>query len=127
MISSKSRLTEHRHGPMNRMRAVSPELERVPNKKTKLKEISPKRRPKRVISPPPEKLRRPEVALPAKKSKDKADKVRADKVFQTEIFLTTKVFFRPEHVSKLKARNVEIVHHHRLQTILQAVKVHLQR
>lgn len=72
-------MQERYHGPMNRMRPVSPEPERAPTKKGKLKAVSPKRRHvKRPASL--EKARRPEPSNPTpSKKKDKNEKVRIEK------------------------------------------------
>lgn len=72
-VIDKARMQERYHGPMNRMRPISPEP--VPTKKSKLKALSPKRRHlKRPASP--EKSRRLEPSAPTlTKKKDKAEKV----------------------------------------------------
>jgi len=77
MISKHGRMPEGRHGPANRIIPVSPDTDRVPHKKNKLKEVSPKRhKKKRPVSPPvPEKSRRvAEPSTPTKKSKEKMEK-----------------------------------------------------
>jgi hypothetical protein len=65
---------ERYHGPMNRLRPVSPD---VPRKKNKLKAISPKNRHlKRPVSPE-KSLRRAEPSTPTPtKKKDKTEKVK---------------------------------------------------
>lgn len=66
-----------RHGPVNRMRPISPdEIEHVSNKKNKIKDLSPKRRHlKRPASPMIEKSRR-EISSPIlARKKDRSDKV----------------------------------------------------
>ena len=69
-----------RHGPINRMRPMSPdEVEHISKKK--VKDVSPKRRHlKRPASPEIEKTRR-EISSSVPRKKDKSDKVRILLIF----------------------------------------------
>ncbi|XP_070499955.1 serine/arginine repetitive matrix protein 1 isoform X2 [Chironomus tepperi] len=74
-VVDKRHRTMSRHGPINRMRPMSPEeVEHISKKK--VKDVSPKRRHlKRPASPEIEKTRR-EITSPIPRKKDKSDKAR---------------------------------------------------
>lgn len=74
-----------RHGPVNRMRPISPNVEHITSKKNKIREISPKRRHLKRSASPFEKSRR-EIISPVAKKRDKGEKVR-EKILK--LFLTT--------------------------------------